>query len=175
MLLYQVSLTDDELEEIFRKAPAAPSANLVAEGAVTAAFRESQQEDEDSVDGDDPECPICFDAMDEPALQVRCTTCRGRFHGLCMAQVLQHTDGTKKCPLCRGKWEERAGEGSVLNLAKHSSKHKHGLTLAQLYPDSHQYIGGGMRGRGRGFGRGSGRGRGAGPGRGRGRVGGRGF
>jgi hypothetical protein len=161
MKLYQVSLLDDEVEEIFRAAPPAPHSHLLADGGVTTAFRESQQRDDDSdADGEDPECPICFEVMDNPNAPVRCTACCGRVHGTCMAQVLTHRDGMKTCPLCRGEWQETAGDtnSAILNFAKHSSKHKHALTLAQLYPESHQYIGAAGCGRGRGRGADSGRG-----------------
>lgn len=168
MRLYQVSLLDSEVTELFADAPAAPGSDLMADGAVVTAFRESQQDDDDESDGEDAECPICFDRMGAGE-RVRCSKCSGRLHASCMAQVHPQRDGARKCPLCRAAWVARDDDaGRVLNLAKHSSRHRHELSLAQLYPESHQFIGARQRGRGRGSGRGRGGGRGHGRGRGRG-------
>lgn len=137
-VMYQVSLLDSEVDEIMRNAPSTTSPEVMADEAVQESFENSQE-----IGGNVEEsCSICFDPVDPAdvgeASAVYCASCRKGFHGACMAKFQSVQEGQSvNCPLCRSKWD---GQGA-LNLAKYSSKHQHGITMAQLYPDSHQYIG----------------------------------
>lgn len=44
------------------------------------------------------------------------------------------------CPYCRQPFEKVKAEGGVLNLAAHSTAHRGGVDLADLYPDTHGFI-----------------------------------
>lgn len=159
-VMYQVLLLESEFDEIMHNAPSAPSASVVADESVQVKFRESQEAGEES----DADCPICFEPMEtieskrigqsaspsqvpKPAKVVSCSACRKKFHAHCIEKLASVAGRSGlDCPLCRAKWRAGHGAEASLNLAHYSSKHQHPISLQQMYPDSHQYIG-----RGRGF------------------------
>lgn len=164
--LFQVCLLDEELEEIFQNSPTVVGGDVMADEIVCTKFKESQQsqteDNESEGTGAETDCPICFVALgqDLDAL-VACETCRKKLHGECMQKVLQYANANqRKCPMCRSVWQAQAVGGALINLAEFSSQHKHTLSMARLYPDSHQHIARRRRGRGRGQSRGRGRSRG---------------
>jgi hypothetical protein len=140
-MLYQVSLTCDELERMFREAPLAPCATVLADDAVRSKFRESEELETGPkhLEGD---CSICMEGLsDESKIVSVCSTCENGIHATCMQMYLRAGAGGPKCPLCRSQWKTKEVDDRTLNLAKYSSKHSKILSNAQLYPETHQFIG----------------------------------
>jgi hypothetical protein len=139
--LYQVRLTQVELERIFHDSPEDPCSSLLADDALVRKFRESQDIEHRS-NGRGGECPICMDILREGDKLVSvCSVCENCIHTDCMRMYLRAGVGRPKCPLCRSKWKPKAENEGPINLAKYSSKHSKLLTNAQLYPETHQFIG----------------------------------
>jgi hypothetical protein len=140
-VLYQVSLTCDELERVFREAPVAPCATVLADDAVRFKFRESEELDTGPkhLEGD---CSICMESLSDETRSISvCSTCENGIHAACMQMYLRAGVGGPKCPLCRSQWKSKEEVDCPLNLAQYSSKHSKLLTNAQLYPETHQFIG----------------------------------
>jgi hypothetical protein len=162
--LYQVILMDEELTRIFSEAPPEHSGidpALMADPSVLAMYHESQDADSAiagpsagrNIEVDD--CAICIRSMGmaDPGL-VECARCGKRTHGKCMAlcrKAAAAAEETAKCSHCRAPWETAAGaERGNADLAAYSTKHVHIMSLAELYPSTHEHIGRSGQGRGRG-------------------------
>ncbi|KAG2432423.1 hypothetical protein HYH02_012994 [Chlamydomonas schloesseri] len=110
-LLWQLSLSDRELEEVLRCAmqperpPPEPKTRAAAADKTPAGQVKRKE-----VDEDDP-CPICYEDMvgQDPDLLVWCRFGCGRnVHGKCMGVWMEHQVQSLgkelTCPLCRSEW-----------------------------------------------------------------------
>jgi SWIM zinc finger len=87
--LYQVRLTQVELERIFRASPEDPCSTLLADDALVRKFRESQDIEHRS-NGRGGECPICMDILREGDKGVSvCSVCENCIHTDCMRMYLR--------------------------------------------------------------------------------------
>lgn len=160
---WQTRLLHDEVSQVLRDAPAQVSNDCVADGAVRSMYRTMNSGNSERISGEGSEasvaanrkpiegdCPVCFENMvdaDETRPQdvtSFCESCGNNFHKVCV-QNWTAAHGNPTCPLCRGDLSKQAPlqrqESEYVNLAAFSSQHARQMTLAELYADTHRYIG----------------------------------
>lgn len=163
-------------ENSVREQYAAVSAQPHPSSSTAAAVASSNKDnDTPAASGD---CPVCFEGMGpgsgsdttskdnatgaDPV--TACGGCRQYFHERCLKMWARAQPADPTCPLCRAKLPRQsvglatpATEQTTpqyTNLASYSTTHTRTMTLAELYADTHEYLGrgggGGRGGRGRG-------------------------
>lgn len=178
---WQSKLLPDEVSRILKEAPRNNNAtdDVLANEGVRSMYRVLQQRDKNNqqekdssrrpIEGD---CPICFENLKaaDPTrpddVTTFCESCGHNFHKSCVQNwVRARSQGQSQasCPLCRANMNNIQGTTQIsaaatrqqyTNLSTFSTDHARNMTLAELYADTHQYIGrqsyAGGRGRGRG-------------------------
>jgi hypothetical protein len=102
---YQLALLSSELRDLFKTAPAVPSADA----------------DADTSDGNrkpiEGECPICYMEFEKNEAIVYCkAACGNNVHKDCMNSWIAASRGKATCPYCRSNWGgvAFAGKGKEL-------------------------------------------------------------
>lgn len=157
---WQTRLVPSELKDLLERRPAHLGEGVMAEERVQSQFAAMSSQDSNvrrTLEGD---CPVCFEDLVEAdgarpeGVTSFCKKCGHNFHKLCLDNWINAQNGTPTCPLCRQtlQADEAGKEEGHVNLAAYSTAHERQLTLAEMYRDTHQYIGRGGRGRRRGRG-----------------------
>lgn len=159
---WQKCLLPSELEgllSIARRNVPQESGVLAEEAVLTEYHKSSSQKSEET--GRRPlegECTVCYEDLAPADMNIGsenettfCKNCGNNFHSACLDTWFR-AQANRTCPLCRASMPNGDSE-AYLNLSQHSSVHERQLTLAELYADTHMYIGRRDRHRGRGHGR----------------------
>lgn len=168
---WQAGLLSEEVSEALRSETRVTSTDVLADDAVRRQYRagNAPQSSESAgtsnrklIEGD---CPICYENLSEgdvvrpDDVTTFCEVCGNNFHKTCV-QNWTRAKGQSSCPLCRAIMSRHEAPlardvHEYTNLAAYSSQHARQLTLAELYADTHHYIGRFSRSRGsrRGAGR----------------------
>lgn len=158
---WQVRLIPEEVKDVLSNAPPLASLRAVmAEDTVQRRY-ESMRVGNESNNGDsrgessnrqpiEGDCPICFEGLvnadvSRPENVVTfCSQCGYNFHKACLQNWIR-AQRRATCPCCRGDMEKShdtvLSANEYTNLALYSTTHATQLTLAELYADTHQYIG----------------------------------
>lgn len=167
---WQAGLLPEEVSEALRSATRT-TPDVLADDAVRRQYRAANvpqssgsagTSNRKPIEGD---CPICYENLGEgdvvrpDDVTTFCEVCGNNFHKTCV-QNWTRAKGQSSCPLCRAIMSRHEAPlardvHEYTNLAAYSSQHARQLTLAELYADTHHYIG--RSSRGRGSGRGAGR------------------
>lgn len=165
---WQKCLVPSELEGLLSTAQGSvsPESGVLAEEAVLVEYRKSSSQELDET-GRRPlegECTVCYEDLVPTNRNTQsgnettfCKKCGNNFHSACLDTWFR-AQANRTCPLCRASMandgDKTNGDSTAyMNLSQHSSVHERQLTLAELYADTHMYIGRGGRGHGRGHGR----------------------